>query len=162
MYTGFTLGTLCCALAPGYLFLMIARILTGAFGGMLGALVLVIIGDAIPFERRGRATGMVMSAFSFASSVGVPLALYIAAPERLNWHGPFFILAGLSVVFLGLGFRSIPSMRGHLNGQRKDPLAAIKTIMRTPSQQWALALMAVLMLSAFPLSPIWPCLLFPI
>ncbi len=153
LYTGFILGTFSCAIAPGYLFLMTARILTGAFGGMLGALVLVIIGDAIPFERRGRATGMVMSAFSFASSIGVPLALYIAAPDRLNWHGPFFILAGLSVIFLVLGFRSIPSMRGHLNGERKDPLATLKTIVRTPSQQWALAMMAVLMLSAFSIVP---------
>ena len=153
VYAGFIVGTFSCAIAPTYGILMTARILTGAFGGMLGALVLVIIGDAIPFERRGRATGAVMSAFSFASSVGVPLALYVADPGRFNWHGPFFILAALSLVFLGVGIWSMPSLRGHLNGQRKDPLAAIKTIVSTPSQQWSLALMAVLMLSAFSIIP---------
>jgi predicted MFS family arabinose efflux permease len=153
LYAGFIVGTFCCAIAPTYGILMTARVLTGAFGGMLGALVLVIIGDAIPFERRGRATGAVMSAFSFASSIGVPLALYVADPGRFNWHGPFFILAGLSVVFLGVGIWAIPAMRGHLNGQRKDPLAAIRTIVNTPSQQWSLALMAVLMLSAFSIIP---------
>lgn len=153
LYAGFIIGTFSCAIAPTYGILMTARILTGAFGGMLGALVLVIIGDAIPFERRGRATGAVMSAFSFASSIGVPLALYVAVPGRLDWHGPFFILAALSVVFLVAGFWAIPGMSGHLNGQRKDPLAAIKTIIHTRSQQWALALMAVLMLSAFSIIP---------
>ena len=153
LYAGFIVGTFSCAIAPTYGILMTARILTGAFGGMLGALVLVIIGDAIPFERRGRATGAVMSAFSFASSVGVPLALYVADPRRFNWHGPFYILAGLSVVCLGVGIWSIPNLRGHLNGQRKDPLAAIKTIVNTPSQQWSLGLMAVLMLSAFSIIP---------
>jgi predicted MFS family arabinose efflux permease len=153
LYAGFIVGTFCCAIAPTYLFLMTARVLTGAFGGMLGALVLVIIGDAIPFERRGRAMGAVMSAFSFASSIGVPLALYISHPRRLNWHGPFFVLAGLSLVFLLIAIRVIPRINGHLNGERKDPMAAIKTIISNPGQQWALLLMAVLMLSAFAIIP---------
>src|SRR5690242_4830001 len=34
-YTGFTLGTLLCGIAPDYYFLLVARMVTGIFGGVL-------------------------------------------------------------------------------------------------------------------------------
>lgn len=38
IYFGFSLGTLACAFAPNYVFLLFTRSLAGAFGGVLGAL----------------------------------------------------------------------------------------------------------------------------
>jgi predicted MFS family arabinose efflux permease len=38
LYAGFLLGTLCCALAPTYHALLAARVVTGAFGGILGGM----------------------------------------------------------------------------------------------------------------------------
>ncbi len=67
LFAGLTAGTLLCAAAPGYWSLMLARTVAGAFGGVGGAFILVIVGDAFPEHRRGRATGVVMSAFSIAS-----------------------------------------------------------------------------------------------
>src|ERR1051325_6345867 len=55
VYLGFIIGTFACAFANSYLMLVSARIFTGFFGGILGALVLSIVGDTIPHERRGRA-----------------------------------------------------------------------------------------------------------
>ena len=43
------------------------RSIYGAFGGVLGALILAIIGDIIPNERRASAMGVVMASFSVAS-----------------------------------------------------------------------------------------------
>ena len=40
LYTGFTLGTLYCAFAPNYALLLVARVMTGAFGGVAAATVL--------------------------------------------------------------------------------------------------------------------------
>ena len=60
----FALATLACGLAPSYSMLMVARGLAGVFGGIMGALVQTMIGDAIPFSRRARASGIVSSAFS--------------------------------------------------------------------------------------------------
>lgn len=74
VYSGFLLGTFACALAPGYEWLIAARVFTGAFGGVLGALVLSVVGDTIPMERRATAMGLVTAAFSVASVFGVPLA----------------------------------------------------------------------------------------
>ena len=78
LYGGFCIGTLLCALAPNYPLLVAARAFAGAFGGITGALIMAIIGDVIPDERRGAAMGLIMSSFSIASICGVPFGLYLA------------------------------------------------------------------------------------
>src|SRR5688572_23252943 len=40
MYTGFAIGTLACAISETFNILLVARSLSGAFGGVLGALIL--------------------------------------------------------------------------------------------------------------------------
>ena len=79
LYLGFALGTLACAGAPTYAWLVAARVLTGAFGGVLGSLVLAIVGDAVPEQRRGQAIRVVMGGLSLASVVGVRARLFGAA-----------------------------------------------------------------------------------
>src|SRR5260370_20641923 len=113
LYTGFTIGTFFCALAPSYPLLVAARVVAGAFGGVAGALILAIIGDIVPMERRGAAMGLVMSSFSVASICGVPLGLLLAT--HFNWHVPFFVLAGLSAIVLGSAARVLPSLGWHLH-----------------------------------------------
>ncbi|MCR6654278.1 MAG: MFS transporter [Opitutus sp.] len=108
LYTGFGLATLGCALAPTYHTLLIARFAAGGFGGLAGAVVTAMVGDVIPHERIGRAMGLVMSAFPIASVLGVPIGLMLA--EHFEWHAPFFLLAGLSVVILFVGARALPSL----------------------------------------------------
>ena len=48
IYVGFIIGTLFCSMANSYVQLIAARILTGVFGGLIGATVLAIVGDAVP------------------------------------------------------------------------------------------------------------------
>lgn len=86
-FSGFLLGTLACAVAPEYWILLASRCITGAFGGVLGSLVLAIISDAVEEKRRGKAIGTVMAAFSVASVAGVPFGLFIAS--KWDWHAPF-------------------------------------------------------------------------
>src|SRR5436305_10101351 len=78
MYLGFAVSTLLCGLAPTFWTLVAARGLAGAFGGVLGAAVMAIIGDVFADYRRGTAMGVVMSAFAVASVVGVPAGLGLA------------------------------------------------------------------------------------
>jgi predicted MFS family arabinose efflux permease len=47
-YTGFIIGTISCGIAPTAFLLLFARLLTGLFGGLIGAQVLSIIGDTFP------------------------------------------------------------------------------------------------------------------
>lgn len=78
LYGLFGLATLACGLAPTYGTLMVARILAGTFGGVLSALSQTIVADVVPFERRGRAMGIVMTSFSVSTVAGVPLGLILA------------------------------------------------------------------------------------
>src|SRR5713226_3791960 len=140
LYTGFTLGTLFCALAQTYHTLVAARALAGAFGGVTGALLLAIVGDVIPEHRRGAAMGLVMSAFSIANICGVPLGLVLAS--SFNWHVPFFALAGLSVVILAILARVMPSLRSHLAHLREEPpTTRMLAILSGPAHQRAFLFM---------------------
>src|ERR1700729_907500 len=47
-YVGFTAGTALCALAPNYHVLLLGRIVSGLFGGVVGSVVLAIVTDLFP------------------------------------------------------------------------------------------------------------------
>ena len=68
---------------------------TGAFGGIVGGMAMTIIGDVFPDERRGRATGSLMTGFALASVAGVPLGLFLGT--KYGWHVPFvaLVIAGI-------------------------------------------------------------------
>jgi predicted MFS family arabinose efflux permease len=143
LFTGFGAGTLLCALAPTYPMLVAARAVAGAFGGVTGALVLSIVGDVIPEERRGEAMGLVMSSFSVASIIGVPLGLWLA--DRFSWHVPFFIIAGTCLPILLAAFLRVPPLRGHLrHGRGEHPAARFWSVLIEPNHQMAFVFMAFL------------------
>src|SRR6187551_3115084 len=58
-YIGFITGTLFCGLATTYPQLLLARIVTGIFGGVIGSINLAIITDLFRIEVRGRVMGFV-------------------------------------------------------------------------------------------------------
>jgi predicted MFS family arabinose efflux permease len=111
VFAGFAVATLSCGLAPTYGMLFIARVLAGAFGGVTASLVLAMVGDLIPIERRGAAIGLVMSGFSVASIAGVPAGLWLAG--HADWHRPFVTLAAISAGIFGVVVRLLPSVPPH-------------------------------------------------
>ncbi len=152
LYFGFTLGTLFCAISSSYALLVAARLFTGAFGGVAGALILAIIGDVVPESRRGAAMGMVMSSFSVASICGVPLGLLLAS--HLNWHVPFYALAAVCAVILFAVFRIMPSLVRHLeHANDQHPAAKVLAVLLEPHHQIAFLFMAVLTFTGFSIFP---------
>jgi predicted MFS family arabinose efflux permease len=152
LYGGFCIGTFLCALAPTYPLLVAARACAGAFGGVVGALIMAIIGDVIPEERRGAAMGLVMSSFSIASICGVPIGLYLAT--AFDWHVPFLVLAGLSVLILVAGFFIMPSLRGHLEHAREEhPAARVWAVLMEPNHQMAFLFMGLLIFAGASIFP---------
>lgn len=148
---GFTAGTALCAVAAGYQVLLVGRCIAGFFGGMLGALVLAIVGDAFHELRRGLATGVIMSAFSVATIAGVPSGLFLA-----DWFGiraPFAALAILAAMMTLMASLVFPPMRRHL--AQHHPVSSTPTwkLLLHPAHLWAYLLMIGLVLSMFTLVP---------
>ncbi len=99
-YFGFIVGTLLCGLAPDYPSLLIARIITGIFGGVLGAIGFAILTDIFSMEVRGRVIGFTQMAFAGSQVLGLPIGLYMA--DIWGWHSPFIMIVVLSVCVAGL------------------------------------------------------------
>jgi predicted MFS family arabinose efflux permease len=114
---GLGLSTAAGGLATGLGSLLVARAVAGVFGGPATSLALSIIGDLIPVERRGRAMGAVMGAFSVASVLGIPAALRLSSWG--GWRLPFFVVAGLGLLLVAGAVFFLPPVRGHLGADRK-------------------------------------------
>ncbi|MEO8342968.1 MAG: MFS transporter [Gallionella sp.] len=166
MFGLFGLATLACGLAPGYVALLIARGLAGAFGGVLGAMVQTIVGDVIPFSRRAKASGIVSTAFSLSTIAGVPLSLWLA--NHFQWRAPFILIAILTALFVLVGARILPTLRYHISpstafdpervegsgqAKRDHPLSAMFEVLRDPNHLRALLFSALIIFSGFTVIP---------
>ncbi len=153
-YFGFLVATILCGVVTSYEAMITARLLTGVFGGVLGGLTYSMVGDAIPPERRGRAMGIVMTSFSFASVVGVPLGLALAT--AWEWHAPFFFLGVVGIFIFALIQRVVPPMRDHIV-QVKDsedhPIQRIFDLLKKRPVQLGMAISVFLIISNFIIIP---------
>lgn len=152
-YVGFVIGTIGCGLASTYATLVVARTVAGMFGGVIGAQVLSIVGDTFPYERRAQAMSIVMTAFSVASVVGVPVGLYLAT--QISWHAPFLAVGALGLLVIALVIRYVPRLDGHLQRgeSRPGPFAVVTNILSNPNQLRALWLTSTIMIGHFSIIP---------
>lgn len=148
---GFTIGTLLCSLAPSYIYLVLARILTGAFAGLMGAILFSIIGDIVPMERRGFATGILMSGFGLASVIGVPLGLKLATD--FSWNYPFYFLVFWGFLIIPFLYKLLPQMSSHLVSDKKNFFVELKALFSHTNHLRAFFLTMCLTLSGFSVIP---------
>ena len=152
MYAGFIVATGLCGLAPNYPMLLLARITAGVFGGIIGALIMTIVADVLPYARRARGTALVASAFSLAAVLGVPLGLWFAT--QYSWRMPFLALAGLSVAVGAIAWRVLPPLDAHVLGAtRRHPVAQLRAVFGVRNHLRSFAFIVVLMLSIFSVLP---------
>lgn len=149
---GFSVGTIACAFAPNFWTLLVARSLTGMFGGVLTSIVMAIVSDQFSYERRGHAMGVVMGAFSLASIFGVPFALKLA--DMISWHAPFLCLGITAFLVTLLITLRLPHMTAHLNSRSDRRVwAAFQHVLQSREQQIALVFMFCLTLGQFSVIP---------
>jgi predicted MFS family arabinose efflux permease len=152
LYACFTATTLLAAASDSYPMLLAARALAGAFGGVLAAIVFAIVGDLIPEGRRGSAMGVVMSAFSIAATLGVPLSLFLAA--HFSWRASFWLLTALCVSVWSGVFFLLPGMRGHLKVARaRNPFEQAAAVFREPNHRRTFLFSVMLFFSGFSVIP---------
>lgn len=157
VYSGFLVGTALCGLSDSFWSLLLSRLFTGIFGGVMGALCYTIISDIIPVERRSSAMGYLGAAFSMASVLGVPIGLWIAS--IYSWETPFFFIVAFGLVALALIFAVIPKIPPTPNRDSsgadiiRDPLLPLKNLFTKRNQQIALSFMILLVLGQFTVIP---------
>ena len=121
-FSGFIIGTFLCGIATTYWFLMIARIVTGIFGGVIGSIAFAIITDLFDVNVRGRVMGFVQMAFAASQVLGLPIGLYLS--NIWDWHAPFLMIVVLSIGFWVLIFVKMEPVSAHLSLQtNQSPLA---------------------------------------
>jgi predicted MFS family arabinose efflux permease len=151
-YAGFTAGTTLCALAPNYHVLLLGRIVTGLFGGVVGSVVLAIVTDLFPLHQRGRVMGFVQTAFAASQVLGIPVGLFLA--NRWSWHvsfGAIVVLAILVIVSVLLLMRPVNE---HLKlKQDRNPFVHLIATVSEPSYTLAFGVTTLLATGGFMLMP---------
>jgi predicted MFS family arabinose efflux permease len=151
-YAGFIVGTLCCALSTTYEMLLGARIVTGLFGGVIGAISMTIVTDIFAVHQRGRVMGFVQMAFAASQVLGIPIGLYLA--NIWGWHSAFLmivilaLLIGLTILF------KVKPIDKHLALQSdKSPFLHLWHAVSNPSYQTGFIATAFMSVGGFMLMP---------
>lgn len=151
-YAGFIIGTLFCGLAFNFTTLLLARIVTGIFGGVISSIGMAIITDIFSLQQRGRVMGFVQMAFAGSQILGIPLGLLIAS--RWSWHATFFMVVALAVlvgIAVVLRFRPVTD---HLKLQtQKSPFKHLAHTLEKRNYLMGFCATALLSLGGFMLMP---------
>lgn len=86
--------------------MLLVRALAGAAGGMLSGAAVSYVGDYFDYERRGWATGWVMSGVSFGLVLGIPLGRVLAAAA--GFRLPFLVFSAVMAVAFVLILVAVP------------------------------------------------------
>ena len=125
-YSGFIIGTTLCGLAQSYEQLVLARIFTGIFGGVMSSISMAIVADLFALQQR-RVMGFMQMGFGLSQILGIPISLYIAAQS--NWQMPFYMIVVLSLTMLVLILFGLEPVRAHLD--KKTEHSAFKHLLTT-------------------------------
>jgi predicted MFS family arabinose efflux permease len=157
LFAGFTLATIFCGIARDYQTLLIARALTGFFGGVMNSIILSITSDLIDYKRRGMAMGFLATAFSVASIIGVPFSIFLS--QSITWYAPFIFLALLCLIILYGIYRYVPSINQHVTdaetykATKEAFWQPVISVLKSPVQRTSLIFMFFVMFSHFSIIP---------
>lgn len=149
---GLIISTAVAALSFNLQSMIIARLIAGAFGGLLTALTLSMVTDLIPTERRGAAIGKVMSAFSIAAFLGVPFGLETS--KILGWRAPFLILSIFAFGVWLICLKHLPQKSNQVvQVDIKSSIIRVKNIVFRKTSLITLPIMMLSMIGMFAIVP---------
>lgn len=91
---GLVVATLLFATGGPYWLLLVARLAQGLAGGMSWVAALSLMAATTPFEKRGQAMGIAMSAITLGVLIGPPTAGFLV--DRFGTAAPFILAAALA------------------------------------------------------------------
>ncbi|MFB5650593.1 MFS transporter [Leptospira wolffii] len=151
-YTGFVIGTVLCALATSYEFLLFARVITGIFGGVISGTSFAIVADLFPMETRGRVIGFIMTAFAVSQVAGLPLGVFIA--KHIGWQYSFWLIAAVSLAVGLVIVIKLKPLTTHLVGRHETrPFPHLAKTLSNPVYLVGFAATMLLATGGFMLMP---------
>lgn len=93
-------------LVVDYYSFLAVRVFAGVAGGVLSGAAVSYIGDYFPYNRRGWATGWVMSGSAFGQIIGIPLGIVLAG--SMGFRAPFLAFAVLMFMAFFLILLKVP------------------------------------------------------
>ena len=132
--------------------LLLARIVTGLFGGVIGSVSLAIVTDLFVIHQRGRVMGFIQMAYATSQILGIPIGLYCA--NNWGWHSSFLMIAGLGVFILIAIITQMQAITKHLELQSdKSPFLHLWHTLSNKQYQIGFASIAFLSIGGFMLQP---------
>lgn len=110
----FSLSALLVAGVPAVWSLGLALVVVGAVKVIYDPAMQSYLGDAVPYQQRGRAMAITEFGWSGAFLVGAPLTGWLIA--RQGWPAPFFWLGLAGAAAAVLLWRGLPAARHHVHG----------------------------------------------
>jgi predicted MFS family arabinose efflux permease len=151
-YSGFLAGTLLCGLATSYPLLLLARVITGLFAGVVGSICFAIVTDLFALDMRGRVMGVIQTAFAASSVLGIPVALLLST--RWGWNASFFLVFAVSALVGGLIWAYLRPVDEHLeHDPDHSPLRHLIRTVSNPLYLQGFATTGLLSIGGFMLMP---------
>ena len=125
-------------LVSDYASFLAVRVFAGVAGGILSGAAVSYIGDYFPYERRGWATGWVMSGSAFGQIAGIPIGIVLAG--QWGFKAPFYIFAVTMAATILLLFFRVPQPPGKQSLEQltvRKAAADYAALLRRPEVAWA-------------------------
>lgn len=127
-------------LVVDYYSFLAVRVFAGMAGGILSGAAVSYVGDYFPYNRRGWATGWIMSGSAFGQIIGIPLGVVLAG--ETNFRSPFMAFAvTMALAFLLVFFR-VPQPDVQRTTERLSVGRALEdylAMLKRPEIAWAAA-----------------------
>lgn len=120
----FTVGNVCCAIAPNYALLLLARVITSLAHGTFFGVGSVVATGLVAADRRASAISIMFTGLTIATLLGVPAGAWLGL--HFGWRSTFWAVALVGIAAMLIIAAWVPA--GHEHGKRiavRDELRAI-------------------------------------
>jgi MFS transporter, DHA1 family, inner membrane transport protein len=123
----FTIGNLLAMLAPNYLGLMGARLITSLNHGAFFGIGSVVAASVVPKDKQASAVAMMFMGLTIANIGGVPLATWVG--QHIGWRMAFCGISLLGLLTMFSLWKALPEGQ---SSQKPDVRRELKVLTRLP------------------------------
>lgn len=123
------------ALSDWYPLLLVSRVVAAVACGVFLSLAFTVASAVIPPHRQGMAVSLLLSGFTVANVLGVPLGTYIG--QHWGWPAAFWSVAGMCLAALAVNAFVLPEVAGASGGSAREQQLKL---LRNPRALVALAI----------------------